>query len=100
MVSKKIDEVKDHHKQLRERENAKHDKIYHKALNLSTLFGSNGKKLACVIRGRRTRPNPTVSSPSDYWGITNTIPLLDSIISELEARFSINKRAHYELCVR
>ena len=51
-----------------------------------------------VIRGRQTRPNPAVNSPSDYWRVTITIPLLDSIISELAARFSIDKRAHYELC--
>jgi len=39
-----------------------------------------------------------VNSPSDYWRVTITFPLLDSIISELEARFSVDKRVHYELC--
>ena len=51
-----------------------------------------------VIRGCQTRLNPTVSLPSDYWRFTITIPLLYSIISELEARFSADKGAHYELC--
>ena len=93
----KIDDVKEHYKQLREKANAEHDRIYCKALNLSTHIGSN-ESMPRVIRGRQTRPNPAVSSPSDYWRITITIPLLDSIISELEARFSVDKRTHYELC--
>ena len=82
----KIDEVKEHYKKLHEKANAEHDQIYRKALNLSTHIGCN-ESMPRVIRGRQTRPNPTVSSPSDYWRVTITIPLLDSIISELEARF-------------
>ena len=96
LVFKKID-VKVHYKQLHEKGNAEHDQIYCKALNLSTHVGSD-ESMPCVIRGHQTMPDPTISSPSDYWRITITIPLLDSIISELEARFSVNKRAHYELC--
>jgi len=83
--------IKDHYKKLREKADAEHDKIYRKALSLSTNLVSMPR----VIRGRQTRPNPTVNSPSDYWRVTITIPLLDSIISELEA---VDKRAHYELC--
>ena len=51
-----------------------------------------------IIRGRQTRPNPDVASPCDYWHVTITIPYLDSIIGELETRFTANKRAHFELC--
>ena len=91
----KIDDVK-HYKQLREKASAEHDRIYCKPLILSIHIGSN-ESMPHVIRDRQTRPNSSVSSPSDYWRITITIPLLDSIISELEARFSIDKRAHYEL---
>lgn len=93
----KIDDVKEHYKQLHEKADAEHDQIYCKALNLSTHIGSN-ESMPRVIRGRQIRPHPTVSSPSDYWRIMITILLLDSIISELEARFSVDKRAHYELC--
>ena len=94
---KKVDEVKEHYKQLRENVNAEHNRIYHKALNLCRDISSS-ESMPRVIRGRQTRPNPTVSSPTDYWRVTITIPLLDSIISELEARFSVDTRAHYELC--
>ena len=51
-----------------------------------------------IIRGQQTRPNPDVASPCDYWHVTITIQFLDSIISELETRFTANKRTHFELC--
>ena len=51
-----------------------------------------------IIRGRQTRANPSVTSPCDYWRVTVTIPLLDSILSELGTRISDDKRAHFELC--
>ena len=51
-----------------------------------------------VKRGRQTRPNPEVASACDYRRVTITIPFLDSIISEMESRFTEDKRAHFELC--
>ena len=60
-----IDEVKEHYKQLRENTNAEHNQIYHKALKLCRDIGSN-ERMPRVIRGRQTRPNPTVSSLTDY----------------------------------
>ena len=51
---KKIDEVKEYYKQLRENPNAEHDQIYQKALNLSTHIGSN-ESMPRIIRGRQTR---------------------------------------------
>ena len=43
-------------------------------------------------------PNPDVASPCDYYRVIITIPFLDSVISEMDSRFSSEKRAHYELC--
>ena len=94
---KKIIEVTQHYKQIRDSVDAEHDRIYAKALNLADKIGSE-ESMPRIIRGRQTRPNPSVSSPCDYWRITITIPLLDSIICELESRFADDKRAHYELC--
>ena len=51
-----------------------------------------------IIRWRQTRENPSVPSSCDYWHVTVTIPLFDSILSEPEIRFSDNKLAHFELC--
>ena len=51
-----------------------------------------------TIRGRQTRPNPSRISPNSYWRVKVTIPFLDSIISELDNRFSHEKRVHFELC--
>lgn len=53
-----------------------------------------------IISGGQTRPNPDVASPCDYYRVIITIPFLDSrpVISEMESRFSSEKRAHYELC--
>lgn len=47
---------------------------------------------------RQTRANPIVGSPSQYWKVTIAIPFIDMIISEMNERFDISKRAHYELC--
>ena len=74
-----------------------HTKMYEKALKLASDIGSE-ENMPRIIRGRQTRPNPDVSSPCDYWRVTITIPFLDSVISEMESRFSSEKRAHYELC--
>ena len=79
-----------HYKTLRENVHIEHNRIYGKALLLSTEIR--------VIRGRQTRPNPEVASACDYWRVTITIPFLDSIISEMESRFAEDKRAHFELC--
>ena len=89
--------MKQHYKQIRQKVNSEHDRIYHKALDLSTQIGSQ-ETMPHIIGSHQTRPNPRVSMPSDYWRITVTIPLLDSIICEMETRFSAEKRAHYELC--
>ena len=45
-----------------------------------------------IVHRRQRRPNPIVTSPEEYWRVTITIPLLDSIISEHD------KRVYYELC--
>ena len=46
-----------------------------------------------VIRGRQTRPNPEVTSACDYWRV---IPFLDSIISEMESRFAVERGRGWE----
>ena len=95
---KKVDEVKTAYKMMRENVVTQHDKIYSKALKLADDIGSK-EDMPRIIRGRQTmRPNPDVRSPQEYWRVTVTIPFLDSIISELECRFDVDKRAHYELC--
>ena len=94
---KKITEIMKHYKTLRENVHTEPNRIYGKALLLSTEIGSE-EGMPRVIRGRQTRPNPEVASACDYWRVTITIPFLDSIISEMESRFAEDKRAHFELC--
>jgi len=94
---KKISEVTKHYQHLQEKVNDEHDRIYRKALDLSKQVDSD-EQMPRIIRGRQSRPNPSVASPSDYWRVTVTIPLLDSIISEIVSRFADDKRAHFELC--
>ena len=74
-----------------------HTKIYGKAKKLADDIGCE-EKMPRIIKGRQTRPNPEVSTPTEYWRVAVTIPFLDSVISEMESRFSLDKRAHYELC--
>ena len=93
----KIDEVKQHYKNIREKVDIEHSRIYRKGVDLAISIGSQ-EAMPRVFGGRQTRPNPSVDSPSDYWRVTVTIPLIDSILSEMENRFSEEKRAHFELC--
>ena len=69
-----------------------------KAKKLAADIGSD-EAMPRIIRGRQARPNPDVSSPSDYWKVTVEIPFVDSILSEVDTRFATDKRAHFELCV-
>ena len=94
---RKISEVTQHDTKIRENVDVEHNRIYHKAVILSQQIGSE-EGMPRTIRGRQTRANPSVTSPCDYWRVTVTIPLLDSILSELGTRFSDDKRAHFELC--
>ena len=93
----KIDEVKQHYRDIREKVDIEHSRIYKKGIDLAITIGSQ-EAMPRVFGGRQTRPNPSVDSPSDYWRVTVTIPLIDSILSEMENRFSEEKRAHFELC--
>ena len=95
---KKVDEVKEAYKRMREHVSTQHNSVYSKALKLADDIGSN-EDMPRILKGRQTmRSNPDVTSPKDYWKVTVTIPFLDSIVSELECRFAPEKRAHYELC--
>ena len=94
---KKDDEVTKFYHHLRENVDAEHSRVYAKAKKLAADVGSK-EEMPRVVSGRQTRANPSVSCPTDYWRVTITIPFLDSIIIELESRFSPEKRAHYELC--
>ena len=87
---KKITEIMKHYKTLRENVHTEHNRIYGKALPLSTEIGSE-EGMPRVIRGQQTRPNPEVASACDYWRVTITNPFLDSIISEMESRFAEDK---------
>ena len=89
-------EVTQHYKQIRESVDVKHGRIYRKAVEFSQQNGTE-EGMPHIIRGRQTRPNPSVASPCDSWRVTITIPLLDSIVSELESRLASDKQAHFEL---
>lgn len=94
---KKVDEVTQCYKCIRENLDAEHIRIYSKAKKLAADVHCE-EAMPRIIRGRQTRPNPSVCSPCDYWRVTLTIPFVDSILSELESRFAMDKRAHFELC--
>ena len=94
---KKVDEVTQCYKCIRENLDAEHIRIYSKAKKLAADVHCE-EAMPRIIRGRQTRPNPSVCSPCDYWRVTLTIPFVDSILSELESRFATDKRAHFELC--
>ena len=96
---KKLDDVKRCYKRIREDICTQHNRIYCKTLKLADDIGSKEGMPRIVKRRQKNRPNPDVTSPQDYWRVTVTIPFIDSIISELDCRFSSDKRAHYELCV-
>ena len=95
---KKIREITQHYQTIREEVDIEHDRIHRKALDLSKQVDSE-EQMPRIIRGRQSRPNPSVTSPCDYWWVTVTIPFLDSIISEVVSRFADEKRAHFELRV-
>ena len=95
---KKVDEVVQFYKRIRNDVDVEHNRIYAKAKKLAADIGSD-EAMPRIIKGRQTRANPTVLLPCDYWRVTLTIPFLDSILSELESRFASDKRAHFELCV-
>ena len=94
---KKVDEVTKFYHELRKKVETEHSRIYTNAKKLATDVGSK-EEMPRVIHGRQTRSNPDVTCPYDYWRTTITIPFLDSIIMELETRFTSEKRAHFELC--
>ena len=60
------------------------------------MINSN-ESIPRIVYGRQQRANPIVETSEQYWRVTISIPLLDSIISELECRFSEDKMVHYEL---
>ena len=95
---KKVDEVVQFYKRIRNDVDVEHNRIYAKAKKLAADIGSD-EAMPRIIKGRQTRANPTVLLPYDYWRVALTIPFLDSILSELEYRFASDKRAHFELCV-
>ena len=94
---KKIEEVKQLYLEIRDKVDEEHTKIYGKAKKLADDIECE-EKMPRIIKGRQTRPNPEVSTPTEYWRVAITIPFHDSVISEMESRFSLDKRAHYELC--
>ena len=95
---KKVDEVVQFYKRIRNDVDVEHNRIYAKAKKLAADIGSD-EAMPRIIKGRQTRANPTVLLPCDDWRVTLTIRFFDSILSELESRFASDKRAHFELCV-
>ena len=79
---------------MRENVDREHDKIYSQVKKLAS--NNCEEKMPCLHGGRKTRANPVVGLPSEYWKVTATIPFLDMIISEMNQRFA-DRRAHYEL---
>lgn len=94
---KKISEIPKHCQTLREKVDDEHNCIYRKTLDLSKEVDSE-EQMPRIIRGLQSRPNPSVTSPCDYWLVTVTIPLLYFIIREIVNRLADDKRAHFELC--
>ncbi|XP_062501846.1 uncharacterized protein LOC134178950 [Corticium candelabrum] len=95
---KKVDEVVQFYKRIRNDVDVEHNRIYAKAKKLAADIVSD-EAMPHIIKGKQTRANPTVLLSCDYWRVTLTIPFLDSILSELESRFASDKRAHFELYV-
>ena len=93
----RIDAVKSTYIRIRDTMDFEHDRIYSKACKLAEEIGTE-EHMPRVAGRQRNRSNPTVTSPKEYWRVTVTIPLVDSIISEVNSRFSVEKRAHFELC--
>ena len=95
---KKVDEVVQFYKRIRNDVDVEHNRIYAKAKKLAADIGSD-EAMPRIMKRKQTRANPTVLLPYDYWRVTLTIPFLDFILSELESRFASDKRAHFQLCV-
>lgn len=74
-------------------------KRQHASENFETIFKEVEKNaielevsvvLPRTTKSQKNRPNPEVKTPEDYFRITVFIPLLDSIIEDLQVRFNDN----------
>ena len=79
----RMDAVKSTYIRIRDTMDFEHDRIYSKGCKLVEEIGTE---------------EHTVTSPKEYWRVTVTIPLVDSIISEVISRLSVEQTAHFELC--
>ena len=74
-----------------------HTKWYSKAVELASKVDIKEKE----IKKPRTcskqihRPNQPVTTPSDYYRVSLTLPLIDHLISDLEAKFPGNELTAY-----
>ena len=67
---KKIEEVKQLYRDMRDNVDDEHTKKYEKALKLASDIGCE-ENMPRIIRRRQTRANPDIASPCDYWRVTN-----------------------------
>lgn len=51
-----------------------------------------------IVGQQSSRPNPSVSILTEYWRMTVLVPFVDAILSEMETRFSADKRAQFVPC--
>jgi len=93
---KKIDQVHQSYEDLREDIDARYELMYTKILQLAEMVGSCEERPR-VCKRQVFRDNHPSETASQYWKRTIVIPFLDTVCSELQARFSEDKRAHYEL---
>ena len=56
------------------------------------------ERMPRLVGQQTPKPNPSVSSPTDYRRVTVRVPFIDTILSELGTRIAADKRAHLELC--
>ena len=93
----KIEEVICCYQEIRSEINARFQLMYEKVKTLAEMVGSTEQRPRVCSR-QRNRENCPAETVQEYWRRTVAIPFVDVICSELQCRFSEDKRAHYELC--
>ena len=56
------------------------------------------KQMPQLVGQQASKPNPSVSLPTDNWRVPVTVPFIDTILSELGTRFAADISAHFEHC--
>ena len=94
---KKIEETISFYNEMRTNVDKWFSRLYQEVLRIATLMQCSEARPRLCSR-QRNRDNTPSESVAEYWKRTVAIPFLDIVCSEIQSRFSIEKRAHYELC--